>query len=159
MHSHDDKYPSRPGFEPGTPGYKPQSIQMSQRGRPSDQEDLKIVNHKFNKSIKFSRGWKLYQIDSLAATGLMYLHSNSHRWRMNLIRWILAGFYLRRDGSMKSLTSVASTSTCRYFSWPSLEYLWPRVTHGGQIYTLRAHVWFISWCRKLSGSHRQLPPP
>ena len=34
MHNHDDKYPSRPGFEPGTPGYKPQSIRMSLRGRP-----------------------------------------------------------------------------------------------------------------------------
>ena len=34
MHSQDDKYPSRPGFEPGTPSYKPQSIRMIHRGRP-----------------------------------------------------------------------------------------------------------------------------
>ena len=32
MHSHDDKNPARPGFEPG---YKPQSIQISHRGRPT----------------------------------------------------------------------------------------------------------------------------
>ena len=34
MHNHDDKYPTRPGFEPGTPGFKPQSIRVSHRGRP-----------------------------------------------------------------------------------------------------------------------------
>ena len=33
IHSHDDKYPSRPGFEPGTPKFEPQSIQMNHRGR------------------------------------------------------------------------------------------------------------------------------
>ena len=33
MHNHDDKYPARPGFEPGTLGYKPQSIRMSNQSR------------------------------------------------------------------------------------------------------------------------------
>ena len=38
MHNHDDKYLSRPGFEPGTPGYKPQSIRMSHRAGRSGVE-------------------------------------------------------------------------------------------------------------------------
>ena len=32
MRNHDDKYPSQPEFKPG---YKPQSIRMSHRGRPN----------------------------------------------------------------------------------------------------------------------------
>ena len=34
MHNQNDKYPSRPGFEPGSPRYKPQSVRMSHQGRP-----------------------------------------------------------------------------------------------------------------------------
>ena len=33
MHNHDDKYSFRPGFVLGTPGYQPQSIRISNRGR------------------------------------------------------------------------------------------------------------------------------
>ena len=35
MHKHDDKYPTRPGFEPGTSRLQAQPIWMSHRGRPS----------------------------------------------------------------------------------------------------------------------------
>ena len=47
MHNHDDKYPSRPGLESGTPrlGYKPRSIWMSHGGRPRECS----VQHDYNR--------------------------------------------------------------------------------------------------------------
>ena len=34
MHNNDDKYPARPGFEPGTSRLQVLVVRMSHRGRP-----------------------------------------------------------------------------------------------------------------------------
>ena len=42
MHNHDGKYPYRPGFEPGTQGYKPQSIRVSHQSRHHELQIFEI---------------------------------------------------------------------------------------------------------------------
>ena len=46
MHNHDDKYPARPGFEPGTSRLQAQSMRMSHRGRSKEYE-IKLRYSKF----------------------------------------------------------------------------------------------------------------